>query len=86
VVGRLSLSSRHSIFVVRAGERVLLIGTGSQGAPSLLGDLTAAERELNSADPDRRPPYSPEDRVARPFEVTTARARPSLDIHLGDDE
>ena len=33
VVGRVSLSSRHSIYLVRAGERVLLIGTGSQGAP-----------------------------------------------------
>ena len=40
VVGRVSLSSRHSIYLVRAGERVLLIGTGSQGAPSLLGEMT----------------------------------------------
>ncbi len=40
VVGRLNLSSRHSIYLVRAGERVLLIGAGSQGAPSLLGELT----------------------------------------------
>ncbi len=40
VVGRVSLSSRHSIYLIRAGERVLLIGTGSQGAPSLLGEMT----------------------------------------------
>ncbi len=40
IVGRVSLSSRHSIYLVRAGERVLLVGTGSQGAPSLLGELT----------------------------------------------
>ncbi len=86
VVGRVSLSSRHSIFLVRAGERVLLIGTGSQGAPSLLGELTEAERALDSADPARRRPYSPDARTARPFEVASTRATPSLDIHLGDDK
>jgi len=86
VVGRVSLSSRHSIFLVRAGERVLLIGTGSQGAPSLLGELTEAERALDSADPARRRPYSSDARTARPFEVTSTRATPSLDIHLGDDQ
>ena len=86
VVGRVSLSSRHSIFLVRAGERVLLIGTGSQGAPSLLGELTEAERALDPADPARRRPYSPDARTARPFEVATTRATPSLDIHLGDDQ
>ncbi len=86
VVGRVSLSSRHSIYLVRAGERVLLIGTGSQGAPSLLGELTEAERALDLADPACRRPYSPDARTARPFEVTTTRATPSLDIHLGDDE
>src|SRR5271157_267599 len=86
VVGRVSLSSRHSIFLVRAGERVLLIGTGSQGAPSLLGELTEAERALDLADSGCRHPYSPDARTAGPFEVTTTRATPSLDIHLGDDE
>lgn len=86
VVGRVSLSSRHSIFLVRAGERVLLIGTGSQGAPSLLGELTEAERALDSVDPARRRLDSPDDRTARSFEATTTRATPSLDIHLGDDE
>ncbi len=86
MVGRISLSSRHSIFLVRAGERVLLIGTGSQGAPSLLGDLTETQRALDSADLARRPPYSPDVRTPRPFEVTTARATPSLDTRLGDDE
>ncbi len=50
VIGRVSLSSRHSIFLVRAGERVLLIGTGSQGAPSLLGELTERAREAPSVD------------------------------------
>jgi flagellar biogenesis protein FliO len=39
VVGRVPLSPRHSIYLVRAGERTLLIGTGAQGAPTLLGEL-----------------------------------------------
>ncbi len=86
VVGRVSLSSRHSIFLVRTGERVLLIGTGSQGAPSLLGELTGAERGLEAADPARRRGDLSDARTARPFEVATARATPSLDIHLGDEE
>ncbi len=49
VVGRVSLSPRHSIFLVRAGPRVLLIGTGAQGAPALLGELTG------TSEPDRAP-------------------------------
>jgi hypothetical protein len=40
VIGRVNLSPRHSIVLVQAGDRVLLIGTGSQGAPSMLGELT----------------------------------------------
>jgi hypothetical protein len=44
VVGRVSLSPRHSIFMVRAGPRVLLVGTGSQGAPCLLGELTEEDQ------------------------------------------
>jgi hypothetical protein len=39
VVGRVSLSPKHSIFLVRAGRRTLLIGAGAQGAPTLLGEL-----------------------------------------------
>jgi flagellar biogenesis protein FliO len=50
IVGRVSLSSRHSIFLVRAGDRVLLIGTGSQGAPTLLGEL-GGENESAEAGP-----------------------------------
>jgi flagellar biogenesis protein FliO len=39
VVGRVPLSPKHSIYLVRAGERTLLIGTGAQGAPTLLAEL-----------------------------------------------
>jgi flagellar biogenesis protein FliO len=40
VVGRTSLSPKHSVYLLEAGDRVLLVGTGPQGAPSLLGELT----------------------------------------------
>jgi hypothetical protein len=39
VVGRTSLSPRHAVYLVRAGDRVLVLGTGPQGPPSLLGEL-----------------------------------------------
>jgi flagellar protein FliO/FliZ len=39
VVSRVSLSPKHTVYLMRAGARVLLVGTGPQGAPSLLGEL-----------------------------------------------
>jgi flagellar biogenesis protein FliO len=71
VIGRVSLSPRQSIVLVRAGNRVLLIGTGAQGAPSLLGELPA--------DDDNGPP-GPE------HAGSSSDARPptgKLDLRLG---
>jgi hypothetical protein len=39
VVGRTSLSPKHAVYLLRAGDRVLLIGTGPQGSPTLLGEM-----------------------------------------------
>ena len=39
VVGRANLSPRHSVYLLRVGDRTLIVGTGGQGAPSLLGEL-----------------------------------------------
>jgi hypothetical protein len=39
VIGRTALSPRHSVYLVRAGERVFLIGAGPQGPPAFLGEL-----------------------------------------------
>jgi hypothetical protein len=47
VVGRASLSPRHSVYLVEVGGRVLIVATGPQGAPALLGELT------DPADPAR---------------------------------
>lgn len=38
VVGRTSLSPKHMVHLVRAGDRILMIGTGPQGPPALLGE------------------------------------------------
>jgi flagellar biogenesis protein FliO len=39
VVGRISLSPKHTVYLLRVGPRVLLLGAGPQGAPSLIGEL-----------------------------------------------
>jgi hypothetical protein len=43
VVGRVGLSPRHSVYLLRAGGRVLLVGAGSQGPPALLGELEVTD-------------------------------------------
>ena len=39
VLARVPLESRKSLYVIRAGDRVLLIGTGEAGPPTLLAEL-----------------------------------------------
>ena len=39
IISRVSLSPKHSVFVLRAGRRVLLVGTGPHGAPALISEL-----------------------------------------------
>ena len=39
VIARQPLGPRHSIYTVRIGSRILLVGTGTQGPPSLLTEL-----------------------------------------------
>jgi len=40
VVGHVSLSPKHTVYLLRAGDRVLIVGAGSQGPPTLLGEWT----------------------------------------------
>ena len=42
VIGRVSLSPRHSVYLLKVGDRVLILGAGGQGPPSLLGELPDA--------------------------------------------
>ncbi len=39
VVSRTHLSPKHSVYLLRVGRRSLLVGTGPQGAPVLIGEL-----------------------------------------------
>ena len=45
VIGRTSLSPKHSVYLLKAGDKVLIIGTGPQGAPTLLGEMGSDEAE-----------------------------------------
>jgi hypothetical protein len=49
VVARASLSPRHTLYLVETAGRVLVVGTGPQGAPNLIGSW-AAEASEPSAD------------------------------------
>ena len=49
VVGRASLSPRHAVYLLRVGDRTLIVGTGGQGAPSLLGELAPSPEPPSSA-------------------------------------
>jgi flagellar biogenesis protein FliO len=40
VVGRASLGPKQSVYLLRAGDQVLIVGTGPAGPPTLLGSLT----------------------------------------------
>jgi flagellar biogenesis protein FliO len=40
VVGRANLSPKQAVHLVQVGDRILIVGTGAQGAPTLLGELT----------------------------------------------
>lgn len=61
VLGVTPLGQRNALHVVRAGRRVLLIGTGAQGPPALLGELESSvnHTSINIYDvprPDPKPP------------------------------
>jgi flagellar protein FliO/FliZ len=45
VVAKVHLNPRHTVYLLRAGERVFIIGTGTQGSPALLGEWTEAPAE-----------------------------------------
>jgi len=40
VVGRTSLSPKHAVYLLDVNGRVLVVGTGPQGPPALLAELT----------------------------------------------
>ncbi len=85
VVGRASLSPRQSVYLVRVGGRVLILGSGPQGPPSALGEITDAA-ELARLAPRR--PARPSPPVAAPANVSVP-LRPNstgFDRRIGDDD
>jgi hypothetical protein len=51
VIDRVSLSPKHSVYLLRVGRRRLLVGAGPQGAPALISELDdCVEIEGNSAE------------------------------------
>jgi hypothetical protein len=40
VLARASLSPKHTVHLLRAGDRMLIVGTGPQGPPAILGEWT----------------------------------------------
>ncbi|MDR3620939.1 MAG: flagellar biosynthetic protein FliO [Paludisphaera borealis] len=81
VLGRVSLPPKHAVFLVKAGGRTLLIGTGPQGAPSLLGELDDDDDEASAL--ASSPVVARSDsgmRSARPV-----HAAPRIDVRLGDE-
>jgi flagellar protein FliO/FliZ len=51
VIGRTTLSPRHSVYLLKAGDRVLIIGTGPQGSPTLLGEMPPGTAETSMVVP-----------------------------------
>ena len=51
VVGRVSLSPRHSVYLLRVGRRVLLVGTGPQGPPALISELDELPADPQQGEP-----------------------------------
>lgn len=41
IVARTTLSSRHAVYMIKSGDRLLVLGTGPAGPPSLLADWPA---------------------------------------------
>ena len=76
VLGRVHLPPKHALYMVRAGRRTLLIGTGPQGAPSLLGEL----------DDDPEPAAEP---IGARLDAAAlnrgARTPARFDVSLGDE-
>lgn len=52
LIGRVGLSPKHSVHVLQVGRRVLLLGAGPQGAPTLLAELDPIDDEPSPTTPE----------------------------------
>lgn len=54
VLGRTALTPKHHVHLLRAGDRILIIGTGPGGSPAFLGEWTGPDPTAPTA-PARLP-------------------------------
>jgi flagellar protein FliO/FliZ len=78
VIGRTSLSPKHSVYLLQVADRVLIVGAGPQGAPSLLGELDDFGESPSPT--DARP--APNRSGAKP---PHRAASGHIDLRLGND-
>lgn len=77
VVGRVHLPPRHAVFAVKVGGRTLLIGTGPQGGPTLLGELDDEAAEA--------PAQAVAAVLATPAPHRPVHAQNRFDVRIGDE-
>jgi len=82
VVGQTRLSSKQSVYLLRVGDRVLIVGTGPGGPPSALGEVTDP-RELARLIPSRS---NPSGSVAVSGISRPNRSNTGFDQRIGDNE
>ncbi|WZO99206.1 flagellar biosynthetic protein FliO [Isosphaeraceae bacterium EP7] len=75
VLGRTSLGSKQAVSLVQVGDRILIVGTGAQGAPSLLGEIDDADEIGRLAGVGRRPAVTPLLASTRAATLATRDAR-----------
>ncbi len=84
VVGRASLSPKHSVYLLRVGDRVLIVAAGPQGPPASLGEVTDPA-ELARLAPRRGGETAPTS-TSTPTPTSPARVTPGFDRRIGDAE
>lgn len=55
IVGRVQLTPKHAVHLLRAGDRTLIVGTGQGGPPALLGELSEPLADSPGIPSERRP-------------------------------
>ena len=86
VVGQARLSPKHAVYLVRVGDRVLIVGAGQGGSPATLGEVTDPV-ELGRLIPRRAGRINAATTPAPASVGRSSSARPAgFDQRIGDDE
>ena len=87
VVGQTRLSPKQAVYLLRVGERVLILGAGAGTSPTTLGEVTDST-ELARLIPQRgrKPGADSSVPVALAGVVAPRRPGAGFDQRIGDDE